>query len=354
MATLVGSSAGLKTPGYPAANVGIRGLINEDVMQKIWDVSKIPLPFTDMVGSDSSKNSYKEWTTDELAAPDITNAKVDGADVTDDDTNVGKRVGNHHQISAKRVVVSTRAQESDTIGRANELAYQVMRRQQELRRDVDAIALNNQASVADDGDTTAGVTGGLPSWLETTVDGGTAGGFSASTGLTVARTVGNKQQLTETKVRDAVESVYNQGGDPTKMMSVPSAIRAFSEYMFTSSARVGTLMSDQGKSAEKATALGAVNVFVTDFGTLTMVPNRLQQMYDAADSTPTDKDACDVFILDPAYLGLCYLHGYKTEPLAKTGTADKRLMTVDWSLTVNTEKAHGMIGDVDPALGVAA
>ena len=156
MATLVGSSAGLKDVGYPENAVDIRGLINEDVMQKIWDISKIPLPFTDMIGSGSSKNSYKEWTTDELAAPDNTNATVDGADATGDDTKQGDRVGNHHQIPDKIVKVSTRAQNSDTIGRANELAYQVMRRQQELKRDVEAIVLTNQASVADDGDTTAG------------------------------------------------------------------------------------------------------------------------------------------------------------------------------------------------------
>ena len=44
------------------------------------------------------------------------------------------------------------------------------------------------------------------------------------------------------------ESIYEEGGDPTKMMTVPSLIRKFSEYLFTSSARVATLMSDQGKS----------------------------------------------------------------------------------------------------------
>jgi hypothetical protein len=29
-------------------------------MNKIWDISKIPLPFTDMIGKGSAKNSYKE------------------------------------------------------------------------------------------------------------------------------------------------------------------------------------------------------------------------------------------------------------------------------------------------------
>ncbi len=137
------------------------GLIREDVMDKIWDISKIPLPFTDMIGSSGKvKNEYKEWTTDELAAPDTTNAVVDGSDASGNDTKTGARVGNHCQISDKVVRVSYRADASDTIGRAKELAYQLMRRQQELRRDVEAIALLNQASVADDGDTVAGKVGG--------------------------------------------------------------------------------------------------------------------------------------------------------------------------------------------------
>ena len=90
--------------------------------------------------------------------------------------------------------------------------------------------------------------------------------------------------------------------------------------MFTSSARIGTLMSDQGKSAEAATALGSVNVFVTDFGTLKLVPNRLQQLQTAAAAG----DSAFVFILDPEYLSHSFLHGYRTDPLAKTGLAENR------------------------------
>lgn len=343
------STANLDSADLKGVDYG--GLIREDVMNKIWDISKIPLPFTDMVGTDSSKQEYKEWTKDELAAPDITNAVIDGSDASGNDTQVGERVGNHHQISDKIVRVSYRADASDTIGRAKELSYQLMRRQQELKRDVEAIALLNQASVADDGNATAGKVGGLPSWLETTSINGTAGGFDTSTGLTVARTPGARTALTETNVRDAVESIYNEGGDPTIFMSIPSVVRKFSEYLFTSSARVATLMSDQGKSREKAAALGSVNVFVTDFGTLKMVPNRLQQTY--LDSGAVDM-AADVFILDPEYLSLTYLQGYRTDMLAKTGLAENRQMSVDWSLIVNTEKAHGIIGDVDYTAAVTA
>lgn len=328
----------------------VNGLIREDVMNKIWDISKIPLPFTDMVGSGSAKNAYKEWTTDELAAPDVTNAVVDGSDASGNDTKTGARVGNHHQISDKVVRVSYRADASDTIGRAKELAYQLTRRQQELKRDVEAISLENQASVADNGDAVAGKAGGLPSWLVTNYtprSGGAVGGFDNGGGGTTVTTAFTPATavapLSEVMVRDTVESIYNEGGDPTKMMSIPSVIRKFSEYLFTSSARVATLMSDQGKSQSKAAALGSVNVFVTDFGTLDLVPNRLQQKQ----TTASADDSAIVFILDPEYLELCYLEGYRTDQLAKTGLAENRQMAVDWSLVVNTEKAHGMITDID-------
>ena len=59
------------------------------------------LPFTEMIGKDTSNNSYKEWTIDTLKPPSLTNAVVDGADSSGDDTQTGLRVGNQHQISTK-------------------------------------------------------------------------------------------------------------------------------------------------------------------------------------------------------------------------------------------------------------
>lgn len=126
--------------------------------------------------------------------------------------------------------------------------------------------LLNQASIADNGDDVPGKVGGLPTWLESnTINLTTPVGFNDTTGVTTVPTATSDGiPLTEKAIRDVVESIYNNGGDPTKLMTVPSAVRKISEYLFTSSARVGTIMSDQGKSREKAAALGSVNVFVTD------------------------------------------------------------------------------------------
>ena len=53
-------------------------------MAKIWDISKIPLPFQDLIGTDSHNNEYAEWTKDKLAAPTLANALIDGADAPTD------------------------------------------------------------------------------------------------------------------------------------------------------------------------------------------------------------------------------------------------------------------------------
>jgi hypothetical protein len=261
-------------------------------------------------------------------------------------------VGNHSQISDEVIAVSYRADASDTIGRTKELAYRITRGNQQIRRDVEAMALNNQASVAGT-DKVAGVTGGLPTWLETTVMNGdgsavVAGGHQMDTGLTKQYTEADDGvALSFQAVKDAIQGVYEQGGEVTHFMSNPGVIGALSSYMFDNEARVATLTSDQGAPANsKATALSSVNVLVSDFGTIKLVPNRLQPM--AANGTAV------AFLLDPEYVSLSYLEGYRTDTLAKTGLSEKRQISVDWGLRVHTEKAHGMLVNIDPAEEVTA
>ena len=347
MATTNLDSAKLK-----AAQSG--GMIHEDVMDQIWDISSIPLPFTDKCGSEGADQEYHEWVKDKLRAPDLTNAKIDGQDTdTANDTNVGTRLGNHCQISTKTVQVSSRADSSDTIGRDSELAYQVMMRQRELRRDREAIMLSNQGSVADDGATIPGKLGGVFSFITTNGNHGLTGstpGFNNATKVTADVVAGTKRKLTETIVRDACQAVYTAGGDPTVLMARPGVIRKFSEYCFTSSARIATLMNDEGSSKNAMTAKGAVNVFVTDFGvTLSMVPNRLQPEVGAAGSKVSN-----ALIADFEYLRVATLRGYQVEPLAKKGLAEKRQMSVDQTLVVCNEEALAAIYDIDETLDVTA
>ena len=337
------SSADLK--GLPEG-----GYINEDVMQQIIDISDIPLPFTGSISSDSVSNSFTEWPKHKLSDPDLTNASVDGEDASTYDNAGGTRVGNHTQISKKVIAVTTRARQSGTIGYSDEYAQQVMWRTNELRRDVEAIALSNQGSQTDNGDAVPGLAGGFNAWLVTNTDRGATGadgGFGS--GQVAAATLGTVRALSETSIRDVSQSIYEQGGDPSILMCRPTVKRLISEYMFTDAARIGLQQTETGKSGQ-STAVGAVQIFISDFDELMLTPNRLMP---AMDEPTTDLND-SVYIYDPQYWRLGYLANYRTEPLGKLGLSDRAQISVDWTLKCLAEESAGVVADVDDSTAMVA
>jgi hypothetical protein len=361
------------------------GLVNESVMQTIFDLSTIPLPFTDRVGSMTHSNTYHSWPLDRLAAAVTNNAVVetkDGSWTNNAAAATYSRVGNQTQISVKEVEVTSLLRSSDTIGYRDALAYMVMKSQKELRRDVEANSLANTTAVPFDGGSTAGATAGLESWvsnkneLDATIYDSTAGNPSQyrdlSTGgitiggwpaITPSGGVGNVaavgygsvsavNAITETAILDVIEQLYNNGfGDSNNyvLMARPSVKRRISQYCFSSSARIGTLVQQMGDSTNARIANGSVDIFKTDFGVLEMVPNRLQPA--SGDGSPVSDT---VFIFDPGYVAQSYMQGYRMESLAKTGLLDKRLITVAWSLVVKNWTAVGAIFGVDKAAAMTA
>lgn len=326
------------------------GVVREDVMDKIWLIDRFPLPFTDICSTGTHGNQYVEYTKDALGDAATDNAHVDGIDVDQNDSVLGTRLGNYTQTALKEIQISTRADASNSIGRQGSLSYQVMRGQQRLRRDVEAQMLTHQASVAGDGLTVPGISAGLGAWLTSNVSlgaTGSVGGFDTGTGLIDAPTPGTARALTETLIRDMAQSVYEGGGETTIIMGTPTVIRALSEYLFTSSARIATMTNDNASGTDAMTAYGSSNVFVTDFGqVLKLVPNRLQAV-DAADTST-------LYFLDPKHLKQSFMRGYRTEPLAKTGLSEKRMISVDYSLCVLNEASQGAIMAIDETAAVTS
>ena len=364
------------------SDVTVDGLINEDVMQNVFDLSEIPLPFTSRAGDGSHGNRYHSWPQDRLSAPDTSNAVSENLDnqtasgQEDNSLPVFGRVGNHSQISKKTIHVSKRARYADRIAYQDEFARAITRAGKELRRDVEAIALLNQASNADDPGTSVGTTAGLEAWLcdvnelDISIVDATAGNASQirdySTGGVDIKgwkdRVGTEIPIqdyssvtaggagTETGMRDVVMQLYKNGFDEAKAftaMGRPEITRKFSEYFFTSSARVGTLVQQVGDIREPRVANGSATVFKTDFGVLELVPNRLMQV--SGDGSP---DVDTLFIYDPAYTVISMMQPYTAERLAQDGLMDKWMMFVDWSLRVNNWTAIGAMLGLDNTAAV--
>ena len=84
---------------------------------------------------------------------------------------------------------------------------------------------------------------------------------------------------------------------------------------------------------EQAEIVGAADVYVSDFGTVNVVPNRFQPEGNA-------------YIVDPEYASVGYLRNFRTEVLAKTGDAEKRMIIVEYGLKVRTQKSMGVMRDL--------
>lgn len=324
------------------------GVIREDVMEKIWLIDKFPLPLTDLLSNATGKNPFKEFTTDELGESDENNKSIDGEDIDQDDSELGERAGNFHQIAVKGIKISKRANAVDSVGRIGTLSYQVSRGQQRLRRDVESQMGTHQASIQGSS-TVASQSAGIGAWIKTNAIGGVgfnAGGFNPATGVIDAPTPGEAAAITETDIRDVAQAVYEEGGNTFCIMSTPTVIRIISEYLFSEQARVATMTNQNASGDEPMKAYGSSNVFITDFGQVLMLKdNRLQK--------PDDIGVASAYFLDPEKLFQSFITGYQTETLSKTGLSEKRLISVDYSLIVTNEKSQGSILAIDETLPMA-
>lgn len=311
--------------------------IREDLEGMIYDISPYETPGQSNFGKAKVTNRAHEWQIDKLRNASTSNARIEGDDATASARTATVRVKNITQILGDTARVSGTLEAVDKAGRANEMAYQMVKIGREQRRDFEAIIFNNQASLVGD-NTTASKLGGLPSWLTSNVSrdsDGASGGYSQSTGLTVAATdsTGSGRTFTETLLKGVQQSCKRNGGEPTILM-----LGVYNKGQFSNATNfpgIATLRSNvaQNNKASMATVIGAADVYVGDFGTLQVVVNIFQRERDA-------------WLLDPEYAKIGTLRALQTKDLAKVGDSDAKFIVMEKTLVVNNEAAHAVIADL--------
>ncbi len=305
--------------------------IREDLSNVIYNISPEETPFISNVSRENVKNTYFEWQTDALSAASASNAALEGDDISSfQAVTPTARVGNYTQISTKNVIISGTLEAVDKAGRRSELTYQLAKMGAELKRDMESALLANQAAVAGN-TTTARRTAGLPAWLTSNTSFGT-GGADPTVGSTptAARTDGTQRAFTETLLKEVVAEVWTSGGTPKMLM-----VGAFNKQAASAFSGIATKFRDV-PAGQQAQIIGAADVYVSDFGTINIVPNRFQR-------------ARDAFVVDPEYASLAILRPIQQTELAKTGDAEKRLMLVEYGLKVSNQAAHGIVADLTTA-----
>ena len=312
---------------------GAKG-IRESLSNVIYNISPEETPFMSNIGRENVKNTFFEWQTDALAAASTTNAQIEGDDVSSyDSTTATVRVGNYTQVSRKTLILSGTLESVDKAGRRSELAYQLAKRSAELKRDMESIMLTNQAATGGSAGVSTALrkTGSLLAFIKSNTDKGTTGADPSYTTQPNATrtdaTDANLRTFSETILKSVIQKVWAAGGTPKILMVGPVNKQRVSGF-----AGIAELRRDVAGN-KPGVIIGAADVYVSDFGAVSVVPNRFQRERDA-------------FVLDPEYASVAFLRPFQTVELAKTGDAEKRMILVEWGLKVNTEAAHGLAADL--------
>ena len=302
--------------------------IREDLSNVITNIAPEETPFTSNIGRSTIASTLFEWQTDTLDTA-ASNAQLEGDDVASfDAVTATVRLTNYAQISRKTIVLSNTEEVVNKAGRRSELAYQIAKRGSELKRDQEFVMLNGGIAVA--GSTSAArVSASLGAFVKTNVDMQTNGANPSYTTLpNSARTDGNVRTFTETILKNVIQQVWTSGGTPKILMVGPINKQRVSGFSGIASARYNLNGGDR-----PATIIGAADIYVSDFGQVSVIPNRFQRERDA-------------WVIDPDYAKMTVLRPYQQVELAKTGDAEKRMLIVEWGLQVMTEKAHGLAADL--------
>ena len=301
----------------------------EDLTDIIYDISPTETPFMSSIGKTKATAVYHEWQTDSLAAATTANAAIEGADATSATLAPTVRLGNYTQIIQKTVQVSGTLDTVNKAGRKSEKAYQLAKASAELKRDLETILLANQGRSAGTS-TVARKLGSILSWIKTNSDKASDGSDPATIGVST-RTDGTVRTFTEALLKTVVSEVFVSGGSPKILMVGAAGKQKVSSFAGIAAQRY------MAPGNTPTTIIGAADVYMSDFGTMSVVPNRFMRTRDA-------------LVLDPEYAALAYLRPFQTNDLAKTGDSENTQLLAEVTLEVKNEAAHGIVADLDMAL----
>ena len=369
------------------------GRNNEDVSQRedlanfISMITRDETPFMSSIGKTKATAIYHEWQTDSLEAPG--NSRIsEGTDYVLPDASAGlggnpdaqtvgaqfnvqgpyrSRLGNYTQINGKTIAVSGTRRVIDQAGVADEYAYQLKKRGTELRRDVEQDLIHT--STVANGGTNARTFGGFQAYINDAIGGtnhfhgaqfgtvklngaqynsGATGTAGTAVATPTANQIGNgtvavrpvnsaKVSLSLSDIDEVMQSIYQEGGKADRIMLSPKLRRDFSDLLVTDGG-VRRNIDEKGKLRQ------SVDVYMSDFGDLMVVPNYIMGLsYDVAGGSANEAANSAALIYDSQWFAYATLRPLSEVDVGQRGDSTIGMMVEEGSLEVKNPVGCGAI-----------
>lgn len=304
--------------------------IREDLEDIIYDISPMDTYFFSNVERTTVRSTLHEWQIDALAAPSTANAYVEGDDHSAATVTDTTRYKNYTQISRKEVVISGTLEAVRKAGKDSEVAYQMMKKGKELKRDIETIALHNKGAAAGS-QSTARQAAGVENFLFGTLHYKVA---ASSAGTTTAHTSGifdnapADGSITSTWTTNDLDSAlaipWTNGGETDIILCsnvAKSKINGFTG--------IATRFRDVA-SRSQAQIINAADVYVSNFGSHRVILSRYMR--------PNT-----VLCLDLSLWAIGYLRSIQQVEISRTGDSEKRMLLAEWTLIAKNPHGNSKI-----------
>lgn len=284
-----------------------------DLTNMITMISPSDTPIVSRIGHASRATQVvHNWEEDELPKP-IDNARVEGSKYEVEDPNETYIRDNVCQIFMRGFGITDTNMAVKRYNVPNKLAYEMGKAMKAISIDLERAIIRNTKKVLGN-KATARKMGGLPYFISSNV-------FKSDTG--------KPRSFTYELLNDALEKIYEQGGDPDIITVSPRNKRVLSALL--------PLSTDRTQKAESKKLVATIDVFEGDFG--------LQRVL--TDRWLPDTDA---YILTTEYLGVSYLRPFERKELPKDKDATEQVIVGEATLECRAEKASARITDLDGKL----
>jgi hypothetical protein len=307
----------------------------EDLTDVIYNIDPVETPF--MTSAQRSKATFTkhEWQKDALKSAVTSNQAVEGDTPGNTTVTPTTRLFNYTEIATYAFNISGTQQAVRPAGRADELAYQLVKYGKALKRDMEsALTGKNCAAAGTSGAARVGAS--LESWMSTNwTTNASSPASAASPGFSSVGAVSPvdgsvASTVTAALVQAIIRQAWTAGGEPDIIMCGPYNKIKISAF-------AGILTNTIQQSAKgPATIIAAADAYQSDFGLLRVVPNRFSR-----DRT--------ISILDMSYWAVAYLRPFQQFALAKVGDSDQRQVLAEYTLESRHEGASGKVADLATA-----
>lgn len=303
--------------------------VREDLADLIYEIDPYMTPVVSAIGNKEADQPMTEWLVQNLAAADD-NAQPEGFRYSAQGATAPVRFNNICQIMFRAVTVSNTYRVSNAVG-GDEFDRQTLLKGKEVRRDLEWCITRNGIKTTTDPRRMSG----FQTWV-TNGSMGAGGSLVVPGNGTTAPVAGTPRTLTLDMVGDAMQQAYTAGGHPRLVVMSPRLKRVFTGLAQGGAGNAIVAQNIvQATQPAPVTIVGAVDVYLSDFGRLETAPDIFMP-----------DNVLELWDTDYAELAPLPGRDMIQEEFAKVGDAADGGVIFEGTLRMTAPKAHALVGDL--------